>query len=249
MLLTYTKGWSMSAISQHGTFSIGSDFKGATVPNNRHGQRLFDPLHPFSPYMFVLIDQQRMYCDPEYPGGGTQDTAAVAKHNANVLKRFHDMGVRVMKIYTGSGLMPEALSEAMGGSYALSGLKADEFFQKITDSPYDCRGDDFKNKMQNLGARKILVAGFHTSRCVESFVMDALQKQGLEVALLTDCTTNGFIRGGEHPLMGADNLLSEKQDSFERMCKAGAELIVSQGIFTRLHKLVQPAQVYSMVCA
>lgn len=129
----------------------------------------------------VVIDVQKIYCDPEelYGDDGTD---AAAGRIAALVPEFRKASIPVYLVHFSS---PNNLTADKIDFYKLVPEPSDTLIRKDDVSAFD--GSDIDQILKKDGRTKLLVCGVYLDQCVKGTVRDALGKK-YEVALLEDMT-------------------------------------------------------------
>lgn len=134
--------------------------------------------------VLLVIDVQKIMCDPESEFWGTRKTEKISQKIASLLPAFRKAGVKVCPVY-----FPEKGKKI--DHYAFTPSSRDKVFVKNTRSAFASTAIDAflrKNKKKS-----VLICGFNLSACVYETAMDA-KARGFDVTILTDLTGNDKSR-------------------------------------------------------
>lgn len=191
---------------------------------------LYDSQMEFPPVEecgFLLIDQQRRYCDPDYSGRGNTRTRAVARRSAEVFKGFDSLGMRSYFVYFDD--QGEGYSQAKGGGYLVTPTARTSLIQKWDD---DVVGHSAPKIEAELGAHNnklIFAAGFNAGACFSASVM-SLKKAGFDVCVLLDCVGQDS---------GAYMFETQKKNAALAMHNKGLKFAHSSNVLARYEQSVQ----------
>lgn len=169
------------------------------------GKYRFKRIKPSS-FAHVVIDVQRVFCDPNLsPGGrhppfGTPHTVEIASKIATIMPHFRAANINTCVVIY-------AAHEGYEGElYKVKSEDSDIIIRKLGDAALWGRDsipegwrepgmDDIHDELQKRNIKNLLVSGFNASACLSSNVYCALKKK-YKVALLEDCI--GENKGNEN---------------------------------------------------
>lgn len=161
----------------------------------------------------LVIDVQKMFCDPQGRLGNAQ-TEEVSKRIQSLVPEFRKAGVPVYAVYFGGEKEASEID-----FYKFRPAQEDTLVAKSDVSAF--KSSDIKNTLQKDGKKLLLTCGFNLSACVLSTVMDA-RAEGFEVCLLRDLAgdDNDNARGGMSALLamkGKDVLIESSDKVIEQL--------------------------------
>jgi len=138
--------------------------------------------------VFLTIDVQKEFADPDYSNRGNARTDSVSTHIAELTPQFRQVGFPVGHVYYAQN-KNEKPETAMGGFHRIQVDKAqDMLIPKNEDSAF--QGGNIKADLNSKGITHLLVSGFNASACVHQSVLGAL-KHDFNVCVLSDLIGNG----------------------------------------------------------
>lgn len=182
----------------------------------------FRPAHPQS-FAHVIIDVQKIFCDPAYNGFGNIHTQNVSQKIAHIKPKFAASAAKTIIVYFGyDGDKPHS---AEGGLHLITKEEGDILIEKNDNSAF--KGSFIEPVLIHYKAHYLFISGFNSGFCVKKTVLDGLEK-GWKIALLTDC-------------IGQDNREHSTRvtKDIEYMVKAGAHPTTSATALALLHQ-IQP---------
>lgn len=136
----------------------------------------------------LIIDVQRVFCDPDYIIGknirrGTAHTHDVAQNIANLAPVFRNAVAKTVVIFQDPRL--EGSKTALGGFYLFKpDPEQDLIMSKGTNSAF--KHGHLASQLRRAGINHLLISGFNAGYCVRETAEDAL-RLGFAVTLIEDC--------------------------------------------------------------
>ncbi|MCE9507433.1 MAG: cysteine hydrolase [Alphaproteobacteria bacterium] len=130
----------------------------------------------------LVIDVQKMFCDPEGRYGNAE-TEQVSKRIQSLVPEFRKAGIPVYAVYV--AFEPKDISEV--DFYEFSPHQDDVPVRKVETSAF--KGSDIKEILQRDKRKLLLTCGFNLNACVRETVEDA-RDAGFDVCVLRDLTGN-----------------------------------------------------------
>jgi nicotinamidase-related amidase len=140
----------------------------------------------------LVIDMQKEFCKAGTiynalfaDRRGNQETEAVTKHTAPIIKEFRQSSLPIYSIYYAEAPKNPWLINFYGYKYN----NKDTLIHKSTNSAFKTSSNNFAEKLEAAGHKNLLIAGFNTNACVRETINHA-QKLGFNTWLMLDCTGN-----------------------------------------------------------
>ena len=162
----------------------------------------------------LIIDVQRMYCDPITSPRGSLQTRKISGQIKRLTPAFRAAGIPAYVIYFDEENKPLKKVDF----YKVKPSNDDYAVSKSTDSAF--QSGELSTLLMAHRRKKLLVCGFNLSACVLKTVEDA-RKEGYEVTVISD-------------LSGNDKMNNFAERALARMQEAGATIATSQDVLRSL---------------
>lgn len=187
-------------------------------------------------YAHLVIDVQRVFCDPTYahlpvPGlrwlsdvfrRGTAKTDRLAGHIATVTDKVRRAGFPTYLAYM-TGIFENAqvtkcstetgtVGGGTGGFHKVRPTPGDIIVGKVKDSAFPHpwaigNAPDIDRSLRENKVKGLLISGFNFTACVYATILDA-RRRGYEVVVLKDCVGNDFYASSLSTLLGRERIVT-----------------------------------------
>lgn len=172
----------------------------------------------FSRYAFIVIDQQKKFCDPLHLQNGTAHTEKVATRNETVIREIRDLGATLFVVYHDD--FQEGIETANGGLYKIDVYGTDITVGKNRTSVHE--GSNIDNILKQMGKTHLFYFGFNAGACLKNSALSGLFHY--RVAVMEDCVGQD---------QGYERLIPEY---LLRMEREGIHRVRSDQAITELYK-------------
>lgn len=141
----------------------------------------------------VIVDAQKIFCDPQGQRGN-DFTDAVAKKIQNLVGEFRKAAIPVYACW-------DSRSTNIPAFHEFTPTEDDKLIKKSSDSAFE--GSDINDVLNADGRKMLLICGFNATACAYETARDG-QRAGYNVCFLTDLVANddlAMIYGDVHKSM------------------------------------------------
>lgn len=161
-------------------YGITGNYRAASLSEFFGVDKIEFSLQDPASFAHVIIDVQKMFCDPAFSHG--QHMGKVAAKIASIKQKFSAAGANTIIVYYND--LGKTYEKAMGGPYLIENKPADILIRKDCDSAF--LGSDIETILKERGIPNLFISGFNAGYCVKSTVLDGLARN-FKIALLRDC--------------------------------------------------------------